>query len=118
MKILSHNDDLHRYKEQPGEFLSNIIRDIVDDLDGPDAPDFEVIRQKYFQKYKTRGSTYTSILCTSPIIEMLIHLWKFNDYYCSTNIFMPVWLRRNIIGEIGGVSGTVCTTSQLLILLF
>jgi hypothetical protein len=100
-KLLSQNDTLHTYNEQPWEFLANAIRDFVDDLD---KEVFAVAQATLFKKHVKKGSRITAIFSSQPLLRMFVQTWKLSDYYPSTILFKPTWLKNNLLQHSGAVS--------------
>lgn len=101
-KILSENDTLHRYGESQGEFFTNLIRDMADDLEA-DATKFEETRKKYHERARQKGHVHTEILGNVPLVEMYWKVWPLHDYFTSTKLFQPHWMKKSFMGKQGAV---------------
>jgi hypothetical protein len=101
-KLLSQNDNLHTYNEQPSELLTNLIWDFVDNL--RDGMEFEEAHYKLYNDHSKKNSRFSAILSSAPLLRMFVHTWKLSDYYPSTILFKPTWLRNNLIKDSAAVS--------------
>jgi len=93
---------LHRYGETSSEYFSNLIRDISDEL--ADGGGFEDVRKKFYAMVVKKGTKYTTALCNSYVVAMLLELWKFKDYFANTSFFMPTWIHGQLMRNHGAVS--------------
>lgn len=118
-KHLSENAMLHVYGETSGEFFSNMIRDIADELEyeGGTAS-LEKLRLQYFTHAKVKGHAQTDIMGNTMLVEMFVNVWKLNSYYNRTKLFQPNWMKRNAIGRVGAVIRNILSSMIILILIF
>lgn len=98
---LSKNKQLHEYGETKAEFLIHLLGVISE------SPDDEESQRKAMDKAmkeaKNKHSTYTDLLTTKPILEMLLRCYNMREYFVTTSIFKPFELRKHF-KVYGGVS--------------
>ena len=101
-RILSRNDQYHRYAETADEFFVNLVVEHEALLHTSDSPP-EKIYEDTWTAARTKNTGYGEIVSCSNLFAVLLKSLPIKWYYAHTKLFQPFWLHKHVMGKTAGV---------------
>ena len=102
-RLISRNDQHHRYAETGDEFFMLLVVNYHTGLVEGKAK-VDDLHKTMWDEGKGRHTGYAEVLGCPNMLEALLKTMPMKWYYTDTRLFQPFWVAKNIVGKFRGVS--------------